>query len=232
VAVVSASIVASCSSGEKTFDARSTDAAVDAGIDAGRCAPGFFVTGEYIDWDSSDVTFRGIFDASFTVQSDPTKTDKTSPNGRFELCAPNASRAVLTVDGPGAGTTAYVDGLMVIDKAVIDASAAISARSFTAARAVTFFQEQAVPTGFDANRSQLLVNVVGTPRAVTVDAAATALSLNGATWGAGATGSTVFFANLPAGRTTVNVGSSGTVIGAGAVPLTAGKFTYVTLMLQ
>lgn len=67
------------------------DAAADApppGPDAFDPCPGpdDYVTGDYVDWDSTDTKFKGIAEADVTVVAGPTASDQTSPNGRYELC--------------------------------------------------------------------------------------------------------------------------------------------------
>ena len=211
------------------------DAQVDArldGPDAGPCGMEVFLTGDFVDWDSTTANFKGVFDASFTVDGAAMRTDKTSPNGRFELCIEAAPRTRLLVDAPGAGANGYVDALLIADKAVLDLVSSISTRSFTTTRAVSFYLEQNIAGGYDASKAQLLVQTIGTPRAVTIDRAASPRALNGETWSATAAGTDVLFANLDPIQDQVVVGSSGAVIGAGSVPLVAGKLTFVTLILR
>ena len=54
-------------------------ATVDAPPDP--CMPNMQFTGEYVDWDSTLTTFKGINGAKFTLASDATKTTMTAPNG-------------------------------------------------------------------------------------------------------------------------------------------------------
>jgi hypothetical protein len=198
------------------------------------CPAANLLTGEYIDWDSSDAAFKGIFDGSFTVDGAPSKTDKTSPNGRFELCSQVTTTAKLLIDGPGVGPTGYVDGAVIIERAVLDGGGFYSMRSFTQARAIEFYQTQIIENGFDATRAHLLVHVVGTPRPLVLDTVAASTALTAGAWSRSTTGSEVLFANLdPAlGTATVTVAGVGSVVGAGLAPLAAGKFTYLTLVLK
>ncbi len=220
-------------------DPATPDAVIDAPIDARRDAPDAgpcgvdtFLTGDFVDWDSTTVNFKGIFNASFTVDGAATRTDQTSPNGRFELCIAATPRTRLFVDAPGTGTTGYVDGLLIADQPVLAAAGSISTRSFTNARALSFYTEQNITGGYDVGKAHLLVQTIGTPRAITLDRAASPRALNGTTWTASAAGSEVLFGNLDPMQDQVVVGSSGVVLGAGAVPLVAGKITFVTLVLQ
>jgi hypothetical protein len=224
---LSLSVTIACSSPSQSQDA-AIDASVDASVDAGPCGTGYFLTGDLVDWDSTTANFRGIFNALVLVDSDATRTDRTSPNGRFELCVAAAPRTRLSVDAP----TPYIDGLIVADQTVIAATGSMSVRSFTATRAASFFTEQNVAGGFDNSKAQLLIQVVGTPRTITIDQASTSLQRNNDTWSPGAIGIEVLFVNLnpAAGMTTVS--STGTVLGAGSVPLAAGKLTFATIVLQ
>lgn len=217
---------------DAALDAK-VDASIDATVDAGRCGADYFLTGDLVDWDSTEANFRGVFPAVFSVEGEPARMDQTSPNGRFELCIVAAARTRLNVDAPGAGDTGYVDAILIADKSVTDAIGFVSTRSFRNARAAEFFTQQGIAGGYDATKAQLLVQTVGTPRAVTIDRVASPVALDANNvWAAGAAGSEVLFPNLDPATATVNVGSSGTVLGAGAVPLVAGKLTFVTLVLQ
>ncbi|MBP9084870.1 MAG: hypothetical protein KBG15_02085 [Kofleriaceae bacterium] len=233
--VLLATILAGCPSDPAMPDAvidGPVDARRDALVDAGPCGAETFLTGDFVDWDSTTVNFKGIFDASFTVDGAPTRTDKTSPNGRFELCIVTTARTRLSVDAPGVSAAGYVDALLIADQAVLDIAGSVSTRSFTNARAMSFYTEQNIAGGYDVSKAQLLVQTIGTPRAVTIDRVASPRGLNGETWSATAAGSEVLFANLDPTQDQVVVGSSGVVVGAGAVPLVAGKLTFVTLVLQ
>ena len=68
-----------------------------------QCAPEMLVTGEYVDWDSTEANFKGVMGAKFTLQSDATKTASTAPNGRFIMPCIPAADAKLTVE-PMAGS--------------------------------------------------------------------------------------------------------------------------------
>lgn len=234
--VASVSLVAGCPNSPAQVDAAidaKGDAPIDAAIDAGRCGAEYFLTGDMVDWDSTEANFHGVFPAVFSVDGEPTRMDQTSPNGRFELCIASAARTRLNVDAPGTGPTGYVDAILIADKAVTDQIGFVSTRSFRNARASEFYTQQAIAGGYDAGKAHLLVQTVGTPRAVTIDRSATPVAMDAANvWAAGAVGTEVLFPNLDPIMATVNVGSSGTVLGAGPVPLVAGKLTFVTLVLQ
>jgi len=90
--VWSAVLAAGCSGGGASPDARPADAPVDAvGVDAGpdafdRCPGELTFTGDYVDWDSSEQSFHGIFDAELHEVDDPGNSARTAPNGRGVLC--------------------------------------------------------------------------------------------------------------------------------------------------
>lgn len=238
LAVLVASSLAGCSGPAARPDAAddaqdaARDASVDAKVDAGPCGADRFFTGDFVDWDSDEVNFKGIFDASFTVVGAPTRTDKTSPNGRFELCVANAAETRVTVDAPGTGEMAYLDGTLVITDAAMAAASStigISLRSMRRSRAQTFFAEQQIAGGFAADRGHLLVAIDGGAATVSLDRVAPAVARSGATWAAGTTGQWVFFANLDPAQNTVTVSAPGTV-GATTVPVVAGQLTMLALV--
>jgi hypothetical protein len=187
------------------------------------CAPEMEVTGEYVDWDSTEAAFKGVMGAKFTLQSDATKTASTAPNGRFIMPCMAPQDGVIDVV-PVAGSN-YVPGLVIVDKAVIQTGAMLSYRSFTQTRGADF--------GFDAAKAGVFVNVEGTQRAVTVAGAGSPFAFDGSTWAAGNTGKNVYFPGVAPGITGMAmVSMSGTNVGTGNVEVAAGKITYVTLVAR
>jgi hypothetical protein len=194
-------------------------ATVDARPDP--CAPEMQFTGEYVDWDSTETMFKGVFAAHFTLDSDPAKTTMTAPNGRFILCVP-AADGFATVE-PMAGS-GYVGGKVKIDKTVIQSGATLSYRSFTATRAADF--------GFDASKAHVFVHVHGGSRTVTTsDAPAVKKHFDGSAWVDGNTGSDIYLGNIAGTTTSVQV-SGGGATGASSIPLTPGAFTYLTIIAK
>jgi hypothetical protein len=204
----------------------SSASAPDAGPDTPSPCPAgeLFYTGELVDWGSTAAAFLGVYEASFTVDGEPSRTDKTSPNGRFELCLANAASTLVTVDATAAST--YFDGVAVAEADVIKSGLTISMRSFTAMRTMT------PPIAF--GKAQVFVHVAGAQRAVNLPALSEAkLVFDGTQWKtAGPTdvGSDVFFTNVTAADPPVAVQMSGTFLGGKSVPLWANKLTFVTVV--
>jgi hypothetical protein len=190
-------------------------------------APVLF-TGELIDWDSGStaVPFCGIFGATFTARGQ-TATDSSNPNGRFMLNL--APPAVVDITPPTAGSqcltgmpTYSMPALIVANPAVVASTQLISARGFTTMR------QASLGVTLDAAKGHVFVHVDGTQHAVSVSTGSDAAQTwDGTTWGAGAQGINVFFPNVPAGMTDVEMSGA---IGVGTVPVEAGKITYVTLV--
>jgi len=176
-------------------------------------------TGEYVDWDSTTTDFLGIFEATLTVRGDATRTDKTAPNGRFELCLSNDTRVLVDI-APADG---YVAGTIVVIKDVLGAGGVVSLRSFTAA------QGQMPPFAYDAAKAQVYVHVVGGQRAVDVATAhAPGFHYTGTAWASGQTGTDVYVPNVdPTGGETKVAVTGGTEVGT--IPIAAGAFTYVAV---
>lgn len=211
------------------------DATVDA--DDPICGPEALFTGEYVDWDSKDTDFCGVFGAKFTMRSDATHTASTAPNGRFRLCLPHAAQTLVEIPPPMPASgcphitgTYPTRGLAVADGAVIAAGAEHSLRAMTQTRFASAFAE--IGEASDPAKAQLFVHVHGTPRAVTISSASHApmRAFDGAGWSVGDTGIDVWVPNLVVGAGTVRVDLAGGGIGTGPVPLEAGTFTYVTVV--
>lgn len=218
-------------------DDAARDASITIDIDNGSCGDQINFTGELVDWDN-DTTFCGVFDALFEVQGGGAM-DRTAPNGRFEgICVPNAAVTLLDVT-PSTGNSQCTSppspypmaGIAVANKSVILAGGFFSIRTFTTARRTTFFQ--AAGLTFDPAKAQVFVHVDGTPRAVSIAAAHDApQAVSGTTWGPGDTGHDVFFPNVDPGGGTAMLAVAGGAIGTGSIPLAAGKFTYLTVLVR
>jgi hypothetical protein len=196
-------------------------------------APDVTFTGEYVDWDSTDNVFCGIFNATWTVRGDATRTDKSNPNGRFMLVVPGGVVSLVditpdTADSQCLTPTSHytVPGIAVADPAVIATGQMLSTRDFTVARAAT------LGVTLDPAKGHVFVHVDGTQAPVSVSPAGDAPQrFDGSAWGPGSTGVNVFFPNVPVGTPDVLLEGGGvSVTGGGSVPVEAGKITYVTLV--
>jgi hypothetical protein len=219
-------IVCACSDPAVSPDAMPADVmAPDS--NNGTCGSMLRFTGAYEDWDSSATAFCGIFGAKFTVQGGGA-TATTAPNGRFDLCVPDAPQVLVDVSPPTAESqctnphAAYaLPGIAVANRAVLAAGGSWSARGFVTSRQVV-----------DPTKAQVFVHVDGTPRQVSLVAPhASVQARSNDTWSAGDVGNDVFFLDVdPAGGATEL--SAGGAIGSGSIPLVAGKATYLTIIAQ
>jgi hypothetical protein len=198
-------------------------------VDGGPCGADVLATGEIVDWDSTDASFCGVFGATFQVHGDATRHATTAPNGRFKLCIAPAPTTRIDITPPSAASqctvpsSSYtVPGILVADRAVLASGALISARAFTVMRAPAF--------GYDATKAQVFVHVEGTPRAVSVTGTHDAPQAFTGAWAAGDTGANVFFPNVDPAPGSTTIAVAGGATGAGAAPLAAGTFTYVTVV--
>ncbi len=189
----------------------------------GNCPSGeVFFTGELVDWDSTNASFRGVNEATFTVVGEPSRADQTSPNGRFELCLAKAATTKLTVDATSVST--YLDGVAVAELDVLAAGAIPSFRSFTTNREMQFTPRIAL------GKAQVFVDVAGAQREVSLDAAyEAAFAFDGSRWAEGKTGRAVFFVNVEPRGGTATAAMSGSFLGGKDLPTTANSLTFVTL---
>lgn len=214
------------SSSSSTHDAGPHDARGDTSPrpDAA-CGDAILITGELVDIDSSTSAFAGVADATFTplAGGDPITTP---PNGRFELCATGTPPFQFEVDAPGD----RLDGIAYIDTRT-PTSRTPSFRSFTAARAASFYQEHSLV--FDAAKGHVLVFVAGDRSDLTLDRqhdTALAADEPGNTalaWSAGVVGRYVLFPNVDVAQPTATL--SGDLAGPHTIPITAGTLTLVSI---
>jgi hypothetical protein len=193
-------------------------------IDNGSCGATVRFTGEYVDWDSGGGVC-GIYAAELAVQGGGERMT-TAPNGRFDLCIPDAAVVLVDITPPAAESqcttpraTYSLPAIAVASKAVITAGGFWSGRGFVTAR-------QAI----DATKAQVFVHVNGPPREVSISAAhGPAQARANDAWSSGAIGQDVFFPDVdPAGGATM-LSASG-AIGAGSIPLVAGKMTNLSII--
>ncbi len=220
-------LVGACGCGDDAADA---DAGVDAGNpdasipDAGRCGGDVFFTAELVDWDSSPADFLGVFEARFSVLGMPAVTATTAPNGRIELCVPDADPFRFDVDAPAT----YVDGTAIVEADAVVQERPISLRTFTADRAATFYAERGLT--YDPARAHILVFESMDRVELTIDRphdeaqAASDDSPGVFTWAAGNTGRYVLFPNVDLTEPIATLTGAQVDL---AVPLTAGELSMV-----
>lgn len=218
----------------RPIDAAPPDASIDSGPDAfERCPGAMLFSGDYLDWDSSDAMFKGVFDATVTNIA-TSATAQTAPNGRWELCVPAATAINATITQADYLPVRYTAAADVI------AAGAVSTRGLEPARADTLFGTVGLTR--DAADAQVLIEVRSHPSLSPVVGATVALT--GATpdgtyavdtaWAlqvetmTGAAGY-MFFANVPVGggstgiSVTPPVGT--TCVGPAQIPLVAGEIS-------
>jgi hypothetical protein len=213
-----------------------TDAPATGGD--GMCGTEDFFTGEIVDWDSTDANFCGVFQATFTVANNTTITNLTNPNGRFQLCIPQAGQTVVNITPPTAASQCNpsvglyeIPGMAIATHAVIATGQEISTRAIGMNRVTPFFSEFGITP--DPAKAIVFVHVDGTAGSVVVGAAHDQpLEFDGSAWGSGDSGVNVVFPNVVVGSpaTTSVAFTDGSGIGGGTFPVAANTFTYVTLV--
>ena len=220
-------------------DAPASDASpADAGPDAfNPCGDGKVqFTGEYVDWDSTDVEFHGVAGAAVAVVGDADTTATTAPNGRSILCLPAAAGSVVTYSH---------DDYLPARYTVAPAAAALgpySARGLALKRVDGFFVDLDAVREPDA--AQVLVEVRSYPSYVPVVGATVTLSGGeasytqdgGGAWVSGDTlvaggGAHVLIINVPVDEpvaVTVEAPGSRTCVGPGAIQVEASELAFTT----
>jgi len=196
--------------------------------DASPCANGdVFLGGELVDWDSPDPTFLGVFMAKLSVSGLPGTILSTPPNGRLDVCVPQADPLRLDVDGPDD----YLDGFMVVARDALQSLHPISMRDITMTRALSFYTEQGLV--FDPNKAHVLVFLAGDRSTITLDRAHGAPQAGNDdalpdtfVWTAGDSGRYVLFPNVDVTQPT---GTIRDPLASHVVPLVAGKLTMVAV---
>lgn len=227
-----------------SFDAATADAFVadaapvdgDPSVDARmRCPAGeAFFTGEYLDWDSTLTSFMGVPMATLVDRADASRTDETSPNGRWELCLPR------NVDVDADLTQAdYMDAILALDGESQGFAPGV-VRGLKPARRDALFTE--ISQTYDANAAQLQLDARfdGGDPVIGAMFAISAANDGGYTFDDGqmlVPGATtthdgmVFFANVAVGSGTVTVTlqppGTTTCVGRAEVPVEAGTMTAV-----
>ena len=186
---------------------------------------GVFLSGELVDWDSTNASFLGVFDAKVSLPGSLMPLLSTPPNGRIETCVPAASPLRFDLDAPAD----YLDGTLVIQREAIASLHPLSLRSIKLARASSFFTSRGLT--FDPNRAQVVVFLAGDRSQVTLDRAHDAAQSGSDdtqpgtfVWTAGDTGRYVLFPNVDATLPTATVTGVAQPL---SVPIAPGKLTLV-----
>lgn len=226
--VISVTVLFACSDDTGGDIDAAVDAPVDVAIDAsGPCGNDYQMTGEYIDWDSTNASFMGVPNATWTVVGDTPRTAMTAPNGRILLCLRTNSESVIDITQTAAP---YISARLVADPAVLSVPGGVfSARGLRMANATASYDAIMSGMTYDMQRAHVLVVKRGTPTAITIGSQASFVSdgPDDVTWTAGATGAFVFFPNVPVGTGTVTLG--GTFTGPRSVDIQANYFTIVPI---
>ncbi|HTM22158.1 MAG TPA: hypothetical protein VL172_16675 [Kofleriaceae bacterium] len=228
-------------------DGGSADAA-DAGPDAdlGPCPGKSYFTGDYVDWDSSETAFLGVFEASVSDREFPEIVDLTSPNGRTELCVGASGERTISML-----QDSYIPLTFAADQEAI-AAGPFTAHGLTPSRATDLYVELGnLPPNPDT--TLVVVEVRHFPSGDPVIGAAVALSQahdgaytrnGGGAWVSGETttdSAQVLFANVTGaapvdgdggtyGSTSVTVTPpvGTTCVGPATLPLGAGEISTTT----
>lgn len=200
------------------------------------CGTQLLFTGEYVDWDSSQANFRGIFDTQVAAQSDPGDAVTTAPNGRVILCLPASGGSVVTFTHPD-----YLPVRYTVEPAAVDGP--FSIRGLTPDRADALFTTELSVTQDEA-AAQVLVAVRSYPGGTPVAGAQVSIGnqnvgsftdTGDGTYGPGDTlagGDFVLFANVETtgGSTTVSVTPppGTTCEGPSTIDVAAGEIAVTT----
>lgn len=203
------------------------------------CGAEATLSGEMIDWDSTETAFCGVAGAVWTVRGDASRTKSTPPNGRLAICLAHQAQTVLDVTPPSG--TSQCQGLSnmkytlaavaILPDAVLAAGAMFSVRAMVESRMASMSTQ--IGTPFNLADGQLYVHVDGPARAVSISTRHSPTQrFDGAHWAAGDTGSDVFFPNVGIDTGPVTVSVAGGAIGTGSFTLEGGKLTYLTVVTR
>jgi hypothetical protein len=201
------------------------EAAVD--IDNGMCGSLLRFTGECIDW-NSDRNFCDMNNAVATVRD--TGLQDMLPHGRINLCVPNQPVTLIDITPPAVNPDCQADkthhyqlsALAIANKAVILAGGLWSGRTFVE-----------TTNSYDPAKAQVFVHVDGTPRAVSLDSAHSHGPIQAvvtATWAPGDTGHEVYIPDVDPAGGSATLTVAGGAVGAGSIPLVAGKMTTLSVI--
>lgn len=200
-------------------------------IDNGSCGDQIRFTGEYVDWDSHK-SFCGINEALIEVTNG--SMDSTAPNGRFDLCIPDAATTRLDVTQPtGVSQCTVPPGAYTLPTILFAQKSVIQSGGFFSGRAFTTGRQATLGVTLDPAKAHVFVHIDGTERTVSLAAphgtAQAVRATAGSDWAPGAQGTEVFFPNVDVGAGTTMLSTDTGAVGTGAIPLVAGTVTNVSL---
>src|SRR5262245_58805455 len=114
----------------------------------------YVFTGEYVDWDSTEVDFHGVAEATATVVGEPDNTATTAPNGRATLMLNGTQVVTFTAAG-------YLPMRFTAAAAAFPDGAVFSTLGLTPARRDSFFAEVAANLTPQPGTAQVLVEITG-----------------------------------------------------------------------
>jgi len=151
------------------------------------------------------------------------------PNGRIDFCVPDQPTTLLDITPPTKApdckpnTVVYqLPGIAVANKAVILAGGVWSGRTFVQGRET-----------YDATKAQVYLHVDGTARAVSLDNAHSHGPIQAVvtdTWAPGDTRHEVYIPDVDPAGGSATLTVAGGAIGAGSIPLVAGKMTTLSVI--
>jgi hypothetical protein len=192
----------------------------------GRCGTDVFLTGEYVEWDSTVADFDGIEFADWAVRGEPARATTTNPNGRVELCIAAARLSLIDVT-----KTDYVSALFLADPEVFTPPGTyFSARGFTAEKAAAFYDSLGLV--FDGDRAHVLVHRQGAAIPLTLSLGGMAFAApadDPTAWSPGTSGGLVLFANIERTDDETTLSSTSAFVGPTVLPLEAGTLTMTSI---
>jgi hypothetical protein len=136
------------------LDAAEPDAAIaDASQPDAICGADVFYTGDYTDFDSTDISFLGIPDSMWVELGNPANTHTTPPNGRVRMCLSASGDTELR-----ATHATYLPINVSVSIAGVQTGTLFGARGIKQTRLETLFTNLGLGTP-TAGRAQLMVEI-------------------------------------------------------------------------
>jgi hypothetical protein len=225
-------VFAACGDDDSSDGIDAPTDAPDADAPDGPCGAGYQLTGEYIDWASTNAAFAGVpFAELELIGADPPVTATTAPNGRIQLCLPRSGVSLVRVTQDEAAPNGpYLDAMIVADPAVLGTpNALFSARGVKTSEVAQRWDELMSGMTFDIDAGNVLVVNRGTPVQVGVAGQDSYISdgADDATWQPGDTGAFTIFPNVALNGGTATL--TGTFTGPRSVPVFESSLTIVVI---